>query len=238
LVGRQSRSGGQWVITASPGSIIRMAVFAGVALTTIDVAYLAILPEIRHRPERCCSLLSSDGIVPREVATMKRLNRPRHVEISIVLETSRSAAASAYYFKSPLDGMQRLILQVSEHYPLVILATEAQDDVLAYWRREAAIRLAFVFGLTILIAIIGFYLVRQLNERQRMAAALSAKERTSGCWQNSRGDMVMRVGLDERILYVSPHACGLSVGIPASSGNFRPRRVNAEDLRVQQAMAA
>jgi PAS domain-containing protein len=71
--------------------------------------------------------------------------------------------------------------------------------------------MAFVLGMTVLIAIIGFYFVRQLRERQRMAAALVAKEADSRLLAEQSSDMVMRIGLDERILYVSP-SCARIVG--------------------------
>jgi len=75
----------QWVITASRGSIIRMAV-RGVALTPSTSPISPHFTRIDHRPSGAVSLLSSDGIVLAEVATMKRLSA-RHVEISIGLET-------------------------------------------------------------------------------------------------------------------------------------------------------
>jgi diguanylate cyclase (GGDEF)-like protein/PAS domain S-box-containing protein len=137
--------------------------------------------------------------------------------------------------------MQRLsFYKLSNRYPVVILATKAQDDVLASWRYEALTRIAFVLGLTILVAITGLYLVRQLRERQRMAAALVAKEADFRLLAEQSSDMVMRIGLDERILYVSP-SCARIVGWDPSQLKETPALagVNAEDLpRVQQAVAA
>lgn len=59
------------------------------------------------------------------------------------------------YFKSPLDGLQRLSFYQSSRYPILVLATKAQDDVLASWRQQALVRMARGTGLTLSLARIG-----------------------------------------------------------------------------------
>jgi diguanylate cyclase (GGDEF)-like protein/PAS domain S-box-containing protein len=244
MIGRpvKSRSGGQWIITASRRFNHPDGGFAGVALTTIDVGYFSkFYEQFDIGPNGAVSLLSADGImlarsgddgtyVGRDMSNSPLFKN--HIERS---------AASVYYFKSPLDGVQRLsFYKLSGRYPLVVLATRAEDDVLASWRQEALMRMAFVVGLTGLIAVTGFYLVRQLNERQRMAAALLAKEADFRLLAEQSSDMVTRIGFDERILYASPSCARVVgwdpdqiIGTPALAG------VNAEDLpRVQQTVAA
>jgi diguanylate cyclase (GGDEF)-like protein/PAS domain S-box-containing protein len=244
LIGRpvKSRSGGQWIVTASRRFNHPDGSFAGVALTTIDVAYFSqFYEQFDIGPNGAVSLLSADGIMlarSRDDGT----NVGRDMSSSPLFKgLANRPAASVYYFKSPLDGLQRLsYYKLSDRYPLMVLATRAQDDVLASWRYESLARIAFVIGLTALIAIIGSYLVRQLHERQRMAAALVAKEADFRLLAEQSSDMVMRIGLDERILYVSPSCArvvgwdpGQIVGTPALAG------VNADDLpRVQQTVAA
>jgi len=72
-----------------------------------------------------------------------------------------------------------------------------------------------------------------------MAAALSAKEADFRLLAEQSSDMVMRVGLDERILTSHRHASDCRLDPGQLMETFRPRGVNAEDLpRVQQAMAA
>jgi diguanylate cyclase (GGDEF)-like protein/PAS domain S-box-containing protein len=100
--------------------------------------------------------------------------------------------------------------------------------------------MAFVLGLIVLIAVIGFHLVRQLHQRNRMGAALRANEADFRLLAEQSSDMVMRIGFDERILYVSPSCARVLgwdpdqiIGTPALAG------VNAEDLpRVRQTVAA
>jgi diguanylate cyclase (GGDEF)-like protein/PAS domain S-box-containing protein len=137
-----------------------------------------------------------------------------------------------YYFKSPLDGLQRLsFYRRSGRFPLVVLATLEQDEVLAPWRKATTIRLALVLALTSLIAIIGFFLVRQLHLRQRLVSALVSKEADFRLLAEESSDMVTRIGLDERLLYVSPSSARVVgwgpdqlTGTPALAG------VNPEDV--------
>jgi diguanylate cyclase (GGDEF)-like protein/PAS domain S-box-containing protein len=243
LIGRpvKSRSGGQWIVTASRRFNHPDGSFAGVALTTIDVAYFSkFYEQFDIGANGAVSLLSADGIMLAR-SPDDGTNVGRDMSSSPLFKSlGNRPAASVYYFKSPLDGLQRLsYYKLSDRYPLMVLATRAQDDVLASWRHESLSRIAFVVGLTVLIAIIGSYLVRQLHERQRMAAALLAKEADFRLLAEQSSDMVMRIGLDERIRYVSPSCervigwdSGQIVGTPALAG------VNADDLpRVQQTIA-
>ncbi|MCE4093493.1 PAS domain-containing protein, partial [Klebsiella pneumoniae] len=94
--------------------------------------------------------------------------------------------------------------QLSSRYPVVVVATESEDDVLAPWRKAALTRVVAVLGLIGGLAVAGGWLVRQLHMRQKMAAALIAKEADFRLLAEQSGDMVMRIAVDGRILYTSP----------------------------------
>jgi diguanylate cyclase (GGDEF)-like protein/PAS domain S-box-containing protein len=238
----KSRSGGQWIISVSRRFNHPDGSFAGVVLATVDAAYFAqFYKQFDVGPNGAILLLSTAGtVLARSVDNDATVGRDLSGSPLIKNLQSRPSA-STYYFKSPLDGVWRLgFYEISERYPILAVATEAEADVLAAWRGEAIARMAFVLGLTALIAAIGFYLVRQLAERQRMAAALAAKEADFRLLAEESSDMVMRVGLDERLYYVSPSCArvlgwtdGQLTGTPALAG------VNADDLpRVQRIVAA
>jgi diguanylate cyclase (GGDEF)-like protein/PAS domain S-box-containing protein len=238
----KSRSGGQWIIPVSRRFNHPDGSFAGVVLATVDAGYFAqFYKQFDVGPNGAILLLSTAGtVLARSVDNDASVGRDMSGSPLIKNLQSRPSA-STYYFKSPLDGVWRLgFYEISERYPILAVASEAEADVLAAWRGEAAARMAFVLGLTALIAAIGFYLVRQLAERQRMAAALAAKEADFRLLAEESSDMVMRIGLDERLHYVSP-SCARVVGwtddqltgTPALAG------VNADDLpRVQRIVAA
>lgn len=140
-----------------------------------------------------------------------------------------------------MDGQERLsFYQKSSRYPILVLATKAQSDVLAPWRQQAVTRFGIVTGLTLSIALIGFFLVRYLAKGQRMAAALVAKEGDFRLIAEQCSDVVTRIGLDERILYASPSCARILGWDPAGLlGTSALAGVNPEDRpRVEQVVAA
>ncbi|MBR1215358.1 diguanylate cyclase [Bradyrhizobium sp. JYMT SZCCT0180] len=245
LIGRpvKSRSGGQWIITLSRRFNHPDGSFAGVVLTSIDVAYFK---EFYRRfdigPNGSVALLNADGVLLARSRDEDGSNVGRDMSKSPLFRTLKDRpSASVYYFKSPLDGLERLsFYQLSSRYPILVLATKAQEDVLEPWRQQSFTRLAVVAGLLLVIALTGFAFVRYLLQRQRMAAALVAKEADFRLLAEQCSDVVMRIGLDERILYVSPscarvfgHDPAKLLGAPALAA------INVEDRpRVEQAIAA
>ncbi|MFB6414719.1 MULTISPECIES: sensor domain-containing diguanylate cyclase [Bradyrhizobium] len=239
----KSRSGGQWIITASRRINDSDGGFAGVALLTIDVSYFVKFYErFDIGPNGSASLLNSRGIMLARSRDESGAFVGRDLSNAPLFNGWESRPdAAVYYFKSPLDGVQRLsYYQRSSRYPLLVLASKSQDDVLAPWRRAAAARMTFVLGLVLLIAVIGYYLVRQLLQRQRTAQALVAKEANFRLLAEQSSDMVTRIGLDNRLLYVSP-SCARITGWSAEEllGTSAIAGIHADDMeRVEQAIAA
>jgi diguanylate cyclase (GGDEF)-like protein/PAS domain S-box-containing protein len=243
LIGRpvKSRASGEWVIPASRRFNHPDGSFAGVALTTINVAYFSqFYQQFDVGARGAITLASTDGIVlARSLDDGTYVGRD--MSGSAFYKMRDRPAASVRYFKSRLDHVQRLsFYKTSSRYPLLVLATRAQDDVLATWREQALTRMAYVLGLIVLIAVIGFHLVRQLHQRKRMVQALKANEADFRLLAEQSSDMVMRIGLDERIRYISPSCARVLgydpdtlLGTPALDG------INAEDLpRIEQTVAA
>lgn len=239
----KSRAGGQWIITASRRINDSDGGFAGVALLTIDVSYFVKFYErFDIGPNGSASLLNNSGIMLARSRDESGAFVGRDLSNAPLFKGWESRpAAAVYYFKSPLDGVQRLsYYQRSSRYPLMVLASKSQDDVLASWRRAAAARMIFVLGLVLLIAVIGYYLVRQLLQRQRTAQALVAKEANFRLLAEQSSDMVTRIGLDNRLLYVSP-SCARITGWSAEEllGTSALAGIHADDMeRVEQAIAA
>lgn len=201
----KSRSGGQWIITASRRFNHPDGSFAGVALTTIDVDYfLKFYRGFDVGQNGSIALASANGVIlarsPDNGYTGRDLS-----SAPLFKNLRERPAAGVYYFTSPLDSVRRLsFYQLSSRYPVLMVATESEDDVLAPWRRAALTRITAVLGLTGGLAVAGLLLVHQLHQRQKMAAALVAKEADFRLLAEASGDMVMRIGVDGRILYASP----------------------------------
>jgi diguanylate cyclase (GGDEF)-like protein/PAS domain S-box-containing protein len=242
FIGRPVKSlSGEWVMTVSRRFNHRDGSFGGVVIATIGAPYFSeFYGQFDIGASGTVSLLSTKGI-----ALARRPddgNVGRDLSDGPFFKAIRSDAFSdAYYFRSNLDGLQRLgVYQQTSRYPLMVLVTKAQDEVLAPWRHAAITRMIFVLGLIMLIAVMGLYLVRQLLQGRRLAVALAAKEANFRVLAEGSSDMVTRVGLDEQIHYASPSSIRIVgwrpdqlVGTPALAG------VNPEDLvRVEEAVAA
>lgn len=229
----KSRSGGQWIIPASRRFNNADGSFAGVVLATIDASYFAdFYKRFDLGSSGVITMLQKNGIVlARSVDNETSVGRDL-ANSALIKDMHGRPSASVYYFQSTFDGSWRLAFyKLSDRFPIIVVATESKEEVLASWREEAIFRMALVFILILLIGSTGYYLVRQLLERQRIAAVMAAKEADFRLLAEESSDMVMRIGLDERILYASP-ACqrvlGWSpeqiTGTPALAG------VNPEDL--------
>ncbi|MBI5131552.1 MAG: diguanylate cyclase [Rhodopseudomonas palustris] len=237
----KSRSGGQWIVTASRRFDNADGSFAGVVLATVDVAHFSqFFGKFDIGPNGSVSMLSRSGVMLARMPEDESYIGRDMSGTALIKDLPARPRESVYYFRSPLDGRERLSsYMVSTRYPLVLLATKAKDDVLAGWRQEATSRMIFVTGLASVIGTIGLFLVRQLAQRQRMVAALRAQEADFRLLAEESSDMVMRVGLDERIVYVSP-SCSRVLGWDATSlrGTSALGGVNAADLgQVERAVA-
>ena len=238
----RSRSGGQWIVTASRRFNQRDGSFGGVVLATIDSGYFAdFYKQFNIGADGTISLLTANGIMVARSVDNDTYVGSDVSSSPLISELPSHASQRTYYFRSPFDGLWRLgYYKVSDKYPILVMVTVPKDQALAEWRRDATRRITLVAGLTLLIAAIGFYLVREMSQRQRMAAALIAKEADFRLLAEESSDMVMRIGLDEKILYISP-SCNRILGWPASqlTGTSALGGVDAEDLpRVRQTVAA
>lgn len=243
FIGRpvHSKSGGQWVITLSRRWNHPDGSFAGVVLATVDVNYFReFYSHFDIGARGSIALVRRDGIILARNPDNGSVGRDVS-DRPVFKGIGSRASEGAMMFRSTVDDVQRLgFYKQSDRYPLVIVITKAQSDVLARWRQNTLRRLLFVLSLVALIALIGLYLVRQLLHGQRMAAALLAKEANFRVLAEGSSDMVTRIGLDERISYVSP-SCASVVGWRADqlTGTAALVGVNALDLpRVEETVAA
>ncbi|MGA7803254.1 diguanylate cyclase [Bradyrhizobium sp.] len=232
---------GDWIITLSRRFNRPDGSFAGVVVVTISTEYFS---EFYHQfdigQSGTVSLLSSDGIILARRPDNGTVGRDvSNGEFLRGIDYRESSGV--YHFLSSLDGLQRIgAYQRSEHYHFTILVTKAQDEVVGEWRSAAMARTGFVLGLVVLIAIIGFYLVRQLIKGERMAAALASKEASFRALAEGSSDLVTRVGVDGTVQYASPSSIRVLgwrpqqlVGTQALAG------INPEDLpRVEETVRA
>jgi hypothetical protein len=152
--------------------------FAGVVVASISSRYFSeFYRQFDNGAGGSVALVTGDGIIVARSPDNGSYVGRDFSDKPLFRNPALQSASGAYYFKSPLDGTQRVsFYRRSDRFPLLVLTTRQQDEVLAPWRNAAIGRMMFVIALISLIAVIGAYLVRQLRRGQRMAAALCEKE--------------------------------------------------------------
>jgi diguanylate cyclase (GGDEF)-like protein/PAS domain S-box-containing protein len=236
----RSKTNGEWIIPLSRRFNHPDGAFAGIVVGTIAAKYFSdFYSQFDNGETGTLSLVSGDGIID---ARWPDNDVGRDVSNGPFLRgISPQDMSGVYYFRSSLDGVERVgVFQRSDRFRFLVLVTKATDEVLAKWRSAAVIRVSFVLGLVALIALIGLYLVRQMIRGQRMAAELSSKEASFRVLAEGSGDMVMRIGLDERVEYASPSTIRVLGWLPEQVlGRSALAGVNPDDLpRLADAVGA
>lgn len=207
-VGRPVKSlvDGEWVVTLSRRFNRPDGSFGGVVLAAIGSSYLShFYEQFEIGRNSSVTLMYGDGMIIARNPNNEKFVGRSVADTALFRDASLQRPSGAYQFKSPLDGAERVsFFKRSGRYPLVLLATVDKNELLAPWRAAAISRMLYVVALVMLIAIIGAMLVRQLQRGQRMAAALIEKEAHFRLLAEGSSDMVTRIGLDERLRYVSP----------------------------------
>jgi diguanylate cyclase (GGDEF)-like protein/PAS domain S-box-containing protein len=229
----QSDTGGEWVTTLSRRVNHHDGSFAGAVVATIGADYFSqFYHQFEAGPNSAITLESADGFVMarspddgtyagRDISDRPLFRDPR-----------LRSPEGVYYFTSPLDGLQRLsFYKRSDRFPLIVLATVDQNEVLARWRTAAIARMTLVAALIGLIAIVGLLLVRQMLARQGLLSTLAAKEADFRLLAEESSDMVTRIGFDGRLIYVSPSSARIVGWSPEQlMGTAALAGVNADDL--------
>ncbi|MBR0959211.1 diguanylate cyclase [Bradyrhizobium japonicum] len=230
---------GEWVVPLSRRFNKQDGSFGGVVLATISSKYLShFYEQFEIGRNSSVALTHGDGLIVARYPSNETFVGRSVADKPLFRNPSLQRPSGAYHFKSPLDGAERVsFFKRSNRYPFFLLATVDKDELLAPWRAAAISRMLYVLALVMLIAIIGGVLVRQLHRGQHMAVALVEKEAHFRLLAEGSSDMVTRIGLDERLRYVSPSSVRIVgwrpnqlIGTPALAG------INPEDLPEVQAI--
>jgi diguanylate cyclase (GGDEF)-like protein/PAS domain S-box-containing protein len=229
----RSRLDGEWVVTLSRRFNHPDGGFAGVVVATISSSYLSNFYQ-QYDIGRGSSIVlaHADGkVIARSPDDRKYAGRDLS-DRRLFRDLSLRGPSGAYEFNSPLDGVERIsFFSRSARFPIILLVTAQKDALLASWWTAATARMLVVLALVTVIAVVGVTLVRQLAQGRRLAVALAEKEANFRLLAEGSSDMVTRIGLDERIRYVSP-SCRRVVGWGANQllGTPALGGVNPSDL--------
>lgn len=170
----RSKSTGHWIVTVSRRINLPDGSFGGVALATIDMNYFRLFYErFSIGKKGAIFIANGKGIL--------LLRRPFD-ESLLGRDISKFPIFHDYLPKSPVgtavvqsrvDGVTRInSYRRVEEYPLVVSAALSQDEVLASWRLDTMIQNTVGGVLVLLIAFIGYRVVRQIDLRVKSEAGL------------------------------------------------------------------
>ncbi|WP_219115693.1 diguanylate cyclase [Janthinobacterium sp. UMAB-56] len=165
----RSRSTGTWIITVSRRINLPDGSFGGVALATIDMQYFKYYyNKFSIGDQGAIFIANSNGVL--------LLRRPFD-EKALGKDISKLPVFDIYLPKGPTgtaviksgqDGVTRInSYRRIDKYPLVVSAALAKDEVLANWRADAYFHFMVGGMLVVLIAFLGYRMVRQINRQSQ-----------------------------------------------------------------------
>ena len=202
----KSRSGGQWIITATRRFDHPDGSFAGVVLVSIDEDYLLkFYDTFDIGSEGAILLARGDGIllVRRPFA---EANVGRSMLASNLFQNARpGVSAGNSESRSLVDGVARFNGYVRlENYPLVVGVAVSKQEVLALWRADAWSHFATACGLAAVISLLGLWLNRQNTLRQTAEHAQVIAAAQYRLLADHSTDIIIRLDMNFRRRYISP----------------------------------
>ncbi|MBV9393371.1 MAG: diguanylate cyclase [Methylobacteriaceae bacterium] len=203
-----SRSTGEWIVPVARAFHHPDGRFAGVVNATVDVSYFADFYQRFDVGELgSIVLLRRDGrILARRPFKDDDIGRDMSGSL-LFTEQLPKAMEGNYRAVSPVDHIDRLIgYHASNRFPLVSFGAVATSEALAGWRSDTMADAIIVAIIVATICLLGFLLVKELDNRTKDRAALAESEANFRLLAEYSSDVVSRIGRDHVRRYVSP-AC-------------------------------
>ena len=178
--------------------------FGGVVFAAIDLAYFRSFYQAFEADQgRAVTLMKTNGkvLVHRQDELVGKDMGGSTLFVSRLKETS----TGLYSIVSPFDGQRKqFTFEIVAEFPVVISVAVAEDSILAEWR--ASRNFDFLLGAVISAILVGLAALqmRQFRERSTMARMLRERERGYRLLAENVEDVVARLDLSGKRLYVSP----------------------------------
>ena len=170
----RSKSTGDWVVTVSRRINLPDGSFGGVALATIDMNYFRQFYERFSIGEKGAIFIANGNgiLLLRRPFDESMLGRDLS-QFPLFHDYLPKGPVGTAVFRSRVDGVTRInSYRRISGYPLVVSAALSQDEVLAAWRLDTVMQHAVGGVLVLLIAFIGYRMVRQIELRVNSEAGL------------------------------------------------------------------
>jgi diguanylate cyclase (GGDEF)-like protein len=172
----RSRTTGEWIIPVSRRLNDAAGNFDGVVLATISIEYFQQFYrnfDVRGKGAISLSLIDGTMLVRhpfKEGATGSSL-----ASSPIFHDLIKQNAQGSVMAVSVFDGTERLYsYRRLDSYPLVITVALAKKDVLVEWRSDTWQQFIVVCVLAVLLALLGFHLIRQIKRGLQVETELVA----------------------------------------------------------------
>ena len=178
--------------------------FGGVVFAAIDLAYFrSFYNGFEADQGRTVTLMKTNGkvLVHRNDEQVGKDMGGSSLFISRLKESS----TGLYSIVSPFDGRRKQFnFEIVAEFPVVISVAVPEDSILAEWR--ASRTFDFLLGGVISTILVGLaaLLMRQFRERSKMSKMLRERERGYRLLAENVEDVVTRLDLSGKRLYMSP----------------------------------
>lgn len=202
----KSRSTGRWIIPLSRRINHADGSFAGVALTTIEMAYFARFHDSFDIGKTGSIFLGLDDgtlLVRRPFeASMIGMN----VSQGPVFTQLRRSGPGTTMLTSKLDGIERLYSYTRvDDYPLVVATALSKEDLLSTWRQASLFSAGAIALLVAGLGMLGIRLIRQIRVRETVEQRLQRSETRLQAITDNLPALVTHIDRDQRYTFVNSH---------------------------------
>ncbi len=202
----RSRLDGNWVMTVSRRIDDEKGKFAGVVVATFTTSYFTRFFESLALGENAALLMvRPDGVVLSRAPYDSSLIGQNITKHSFFQDTVRLGTRGITYYVSPVDKVSRVgAFRRSDRTGIIVLTGASVSNIFQRWADVGLMRwitMAIVFALSGL-AMLGWIL--QLKRRRLSEAQIAARESEFRLLAEASTDLIQRLDLLGRRVYVSP----------------------------------
>lgn len=170
----------RWVLTLSRRINRPDGTFGGVALVSIDLRYFdRFLAQLDVGAHGALTLATHGGTLIHRRPALPSAIGTNQSGSALFLDHISKSRSGVVTVVSSLDGFERLIAYITlDDYPLAVIAALSTGDILAGWRADAVTHTTFIAMLVAALALLGFFLVRQIDQKATVQKELAASQST------------------------------------------------------------
>ena len=202
----KSRSTGRWVIPLSRRIDHADGSFAGVALTTIEMAYFARFHDSFDIGGAGTIFLAIDDGTMLARRPFDATAIGKNISEGPVFTQLRRYGPGTAMLTAKFDGIERLYsYRRVDDYPLVVAMAVSKNDLLADWRQASLLSATAISLLIGGLVILGLRLIRQIRVRETVERRLQHSEARLRAISDNLPALVTHVDRDERYTFVNSH---------------------------------